>query len=52
MIPEYCINEWRQIAPWAEDYQVEQDLLLSRILIELIKIKKLVKVWFLEEAPH
>ena len=35
MIPEYCITEWRQKAPWAEDYQVEQDSIISRALIEI-----------------
>ncbi len=42
MIPEYCITEWRQHAPWSEDYQVEQDLILSRILIELYQNKHII----------
>lgn len=35
MIPQYCIAEWRQKAPWSMDYQVEQDLIISRALIEI-----------------
>jgi len=35
MIPQANIIEWRAYAPWASDEQVEQDLLLSRILCEL-----------------
>lgn len=35
MIPEYCLAEWRHKAPWAEDYQVEQDLIISRALVAL-----------------
>jgi len=35
MIPQYCITEWRQKAPWPEDYQVEQDLIISRVLVEM-----------------
>ncbi len=35
MIPRDYINEWRQQAPWNEDYQVEQDLVISRALVEL-----------------
>lgn len=35
MIPAYCLAEWRQQVPWVEDYQVEQDLIISRALISL-----------------
>ena len=35
MIPQACITAWRSIAPWAEDAQIEQDLVLSRVVIEL-----------------
>lgn len=41
MIPQYCVTEWRQKAPWPEDYQVEQDLVISRVLIELYQDKKI-----------
>lgn len=32
MIPKAYIDEWRQHAPWRDDYQVEQDLIISRAL--------------------
>jgi len=35
MIPEAQITEWRNIAPWPDDMQVEQDLILSRILVDI-----------------
>lgn len=35
MIPRDYITEWRREAPWVEDYQVEQDLVISRALIEI-----------------
>ena len=35
MIQEIYLNEWRQVAPWSDDAMVEQDLLISRILVEL-----------------
>lgn len=35
MIPDFCLTEWRQQVPWVEDYQVEQDLIISRALISL-----------------
>ena len=34
MIPESSIQAWREFAPWAEAYQVEQDLVLTRAVIE------------------
>jgi predicted nucleotidyltransferase component of viral defense system len=37
MIPEYAITEWRQHAPWVNSEQVEQDLLISRALVEIFK---------------
>lgn len=33
------ITEWREFAPWIEDEQVEQDLILSQVLIELFSNK-------------
>lgn len=39
MIPRAMITEWREHAPWVSDEQVEQDLLLSRILVELYSNK-------------
>lgn len=35
MIPEANITAWSQIAPWAEPRQVEQDLIISRALVEI-----------------
>ncbi len=35
MIPKANILEWREKAPWVLNPQVEQDLILSRILVEL-----------------
>ena len=35
MIPIAQITQWRSSAPWPDDMQVEQDLVLSRILIEI-----------------
>lgn len=35
MIPQPYLIDWRRQAPWAEMHQVEQDLVLTRALIEL-----------------
>jgi predicted nucleotidyltransferase component of viral defense system len=35
VIPEAAITHWRNVAPWPQDAQVEQDLILSRVLVEL-----------------
>ena len=35
MIPETNITAWSQIAPWGEPRQVEQDLIISRALVEI-----------------
>ena len=35
MIPQANIIAWRATAPWADDAQVEQDLVLSRAAVEL-----------------
>ncbi|MCI0411130.1 MAG: nucleotidyl transferase AbiEii/AbiGii toxin family protein [Acidobacteria bacterium] len=37
MIPEAAITHWRNVAPWPQDAQVEQDLILSRALIEIFQ---------------
>ena len=37
MIPEAAITHWRNVAPWPQDVQVEQDLILSRALIEIFQ---------------
>ena len=35
MIPRRYIEEWREFAPWSENGQVEQDLIIERTLVEL-----------------
>lgn len=35
MIPKASITQWREKAPWMTDEQVEQDLILSRVLVDL-----------------
>lgn len=35
MIPQEDIVAWRQIAPWTDDALVEQDLVLTRALVEI-----------------
>ena len=35
MIPRDYITEWRVQAPWVEDVQVEQDLVISRALVAI-----------------
>lgn len=35
MIPQSYITAWRKQAPWQENYQVEQDLIIQRSLIAL-----------------
>lgn len=41
MIQPRFINEWRQIAPWSDDTMVEQDLLISRLLVELFQLPEI-----------
>ena len=35
MIPRDYITEWRARAPWVGDFQVEQDLVINRTLVEI-----------------
>lgn len=35
MIPFAQITQWRQTAPWSDDIQVEQDLILSRVIVTI-----------------
>lgn len=35
MIPCDYITEWRSEAPWGEDYQLVQDLVISKALIDI-----------------
>jgi len=34
MIPRADIVQWREFAPWISDAQIEQDLIISRLLVE------------------
>lgn len=42
MIPRDYITEWREHAPWITDAQVEQDLVISRALVEIFRTPELV----------
>lgn len=35
MIPQDFITEWKNYAPWPQNYQVEQDLIISRVLVDI-----------------
>lgn len=35
MIPEGYVREWKAVAPWLNDRMVEQDLVISRVLIHI-----------------
>lgn len=35
MIPRDYITEWRANAPWVQDFQVEQDLVICRALVDI-----------------
>ena len=35
MIPRDYITEWRSQAPWVQDIQVEQDLVICRALVQI-----------------
>ncbi|MHB8373011.1 MAG: nucleotidyl transferase AbiEii/AbiGii toxin family protein, partial [Thermoplasmataceae archaeon] len=35
MIPQDYITAWNQVAPWASQRQVEQDLIISRALVAI-----------------
>ena len=39
MIPQYCIYEWREHAPWNTDAMVEQDLIICRALVSIFSDK-------------
>lgn len=39
MIPQAYIVEWRSVAPWISDAQVEQDLIICRALLSLFSHK-------------
>lgn len=37
MIPQAAITHWRNVVPWPQDVQVEQDLIISRTLVEIFQ---------------
>ncbi|MBX9621907.1 MAG: nucleotidyl transferase AbiEii/AbiGii toxin family protein [Alphaproteobacteria bacterium] len=39
MIPQNFITEWKNQAPWKDNAQVEQDLILSRAIVEIFSNK-------------
>ena len=41
MIPKAFITEWRDQAPWSQDAWVEQDLVISRALVEIFRLPDL-----------
>ena len=41
MIPIDFITEWRQVAPWPSNEQVEQDLVISRAIVEIFNQEQL-----------
>jgi hypothetical protein len=40
MIPKDYITAWRAQAPWRLDAQVEQDLVISRAIVELYLVRE------------
>jgi len=47
MIPQAHITAWRSVAPWPDDAQVEQDLVLTRAVIELFADQNLARTFAL-----
>lgn len=43
MIAKDFITEWREHAPWVTDAQVEQDLVISRALVEIFRVPQLAR---------
>jgi len=41
VIPQAHITAWRETAPWADDAQVEQDLVLSRAVVDMFALPEL-----------
>lgn len=44
MIPADFIAEWREQVPWVQESQVEQDLVISRALIEIFAHDHLARI--------
>ena len=43
MIPKAHITAWRARAPWLADAQVEQDLIISRAIVEMFRVPEIAK---------
>jgi predicted nucleotidyltransferase component of viral defense system len=43
VIPQDFITEWRAHAPWVQDVQVEQDLIISRTLVAVFRVPELAE---------
>jgi hypothetical protein len=41
VIPHDYITSWRAKVPWVQDFQVEQDLVISRALVEIFSNRQL-----------
>ena len=52
MIPRDYITEWRAEAPWVQDSQVEQDLVISRALVEIFSHPLLSESLLFVVAPR
>lgn len=35
MLPQAALNAWTQLAPWPNDVDIEQDLIMSRAMIDI-----------------
>ena len=51
MIPRDYITEWRSEAPWVQDFQIEQDLVISRALVEIFSHPLLQKALAFRGGP-
>lgn len=45
MIPRAFVAHWRASAPWARDEQVEQDLIISRAIVELFRTAEAARMY-------
>jgi len=52
MIPLDFITEWRGAVPWIQDSQVEQDLILSRALVEIFSVFDLIERQYDLRSPE
>jgi predicted nucleotidyltransferase component of viral defense system len=43
LIPTDFITEWRNVAPWPFNEQVEQDLIISRAVVEMYNVEEIAK---------